>query len=211
MRALAKQLWHIRMPMRNLHASRIRYGVMDGVRDAYDKALGQNEQQNAAKTFAVQIKYLQDSRKFTGDRFVEFITDMKNASGMGGFKEHLPWVSNNPALGEMKEQISIIQSFTPTERENVFKIGIGRIKKVGRDLGVGTDAVEAVVSNVKTMLRVQAWMKRRMTNGELMPRDAEEMQSMLMVGKGLRRDKRPRRERINPGIKGGTSAKRKFY
>eukprot|EP00177_Eucheuma_denticulatum_P006386 GFKZ01011652.1.p1 GENE.GFKZ01011652.1~~GFKZ01011652.1.p1 ORF type:complete len:217 (-),score=29.99 GFKZ01011652.1:358-1008(-) len=195
---------------RGMHATWARYGVMDSMRKAYDTALTGNEEKRQQKVFAIQMKHLKSEERMNGDKFLEFLDEIKNASGLGGVREHLPWVSNNPALGELKEQEKIMRAFEGKERRDIFGIGIGSMKRVARELELDRAAVEAVVMQVRNLVVVQKWVRRKVENGQSLPASGVEMQSMLRRER-VGPKQRAGGQRMNPGIKGGTSAKQKLY
>lgn len=194
---------------RELHGTAARMGVMDNMKKVYDKAVQGSEKRHEEKLFAVQMKFMKDERRMDGNLFLEFLGEVKQASGLGGFKEHLPWVSNNPALGELKEQERVLRAFSGEERKNVYGIGLGALKRVAREAGVERMTVEAMVAQIKAWMTMQRWVKKRVEKGEQLPGGMTEMQSMLMAQGTLNRG-RGRGVKMNPGIKGGTSARRKL-
>lgn len=198
------------LQQRGIHATRATHGVMDSMRKAYDTALSGNEEKKQERVFAIQMKHLKSAERVNGDTFLEFVNDIKTASGLGGVREHLPWVSNNPALGELKEQERIMRAFEGRERRDVFGIGIGGMKRVAREVGLDRANVEAVVMQVRNLVVVQKWVRRKMKNGEHLPATGVEMQNMLRRERVGPRN-RVGTQRMNPGIKGGTSAKKKLY
>lgn len=180
------------------------------MRSAYDTALQSSETKRESKLFKAQMKYLTDERRVDADVFLQLIQDMKDASGVGGIKEHLPWVQNNPALGEFKQQEEVLRAFTPAERTNVFAVGIGGLKRVARQTGTEIHAVESLLGQIKSLAAIQKWMRNRVKEGLKLPESTQEMQDMLMKpGSGMPR-KAAKGQRVNPGIKGGTTGRRKI-
>lgn len=183
---------------------------MDTVRSAYDTAVQGSEEKREGKVFQAQMKFLEAERRIDMDIFLELLQEMKAASGMGGVKEHLPWVRNNPAMGEFKKQEEVLRAFTPAERANVFQIGIGGLKRVARAAETDLHAVEGVLGQVKSMISIQKWIKKRKAEGLKLPESSHELQDMLLrPGSGMSR-KAGRSQKVNPGIKGGTTARRKM-
>jgi signal recognition particle GTPase len=118
---------------------------------------------------------------------------MKDASGMGGFKENLPWVQNNPALAEMKDQQAIVYAMSPAERRQVATIGIAAKKRIVKSTGKSLDAVDAVVSQIMSLRNVQKWVLRRKQDGLGLPKTAHEMQVMISLpDSGMSRRAPPR-------------------
>lgn len=183
---------------------------MDSMKKVYGDAVQGSEKHREKKLFDVQMKYMRDERRMDGNLFLEFLNDVKTASGLGGFKEHLPWVSNNPALGELKEQERILRAFNEEERKNVYGIGLGRLKRVAREVGVERMAVEAIVAQIKSWMAMQKWVRGKVKRGEQLPHGVQEMQNMVRAQGAVSRGGQGG-ARLNPGIKGGTSARRKLY
>lgn len=180
------------------------------MRSAYDTALQGSQSKRETKVFAAQMKYLTADRRMDGDVFLELVQDMKAASGLGGVKEHLPWVQNNPAMGEFKKQEEVLRALTPAERTNIYAIGIGAVKRIARQTDMELHAVESLLGQVKSLVGIQKWMKNRMKEGLKLPESTQEMQDMLMKpGSGISR-KAGRGQKVNPGIKGGTTARQKI-
>lgn len=198
------------IPQRNFRSTLPSLGVMENMRSAYDTAMQGSESKREAKVFAAQMKYLTADRRVDGDVFLELVEDMKVASGLGGMKEHLPWVQNNPALGEFKRQEEILRALTPAERVNVFALGIGALKRVAKQTGMELHAVESLLGQIKSLAAIQKWMRNRIKGGDKLPESAQEMQNMLMKPESGISKKSPRGLRQNPGIKGGTTRRRKM-
>lgn len=183
---------------------------MDNMRSALDTAMQGSESKREGKVFAAQMKYLKAERRVDGDVFLELIEDMKAASGLGGMKEHLPWVQSNPALGEFKRQEEVLRAMTPAERANVFALGIGALKRVAKQTNMELHAVESLLGQVRSLAGIQKWMRNRIKEGDKLPESAQEMQNMLLKpGSGISK-RSPRGRRQNPGVKGGTTGRRKM-
>lgn len=190
---------------RCLHASLSRLGVADSLRDAYDTARGRADEKREKLMFEKQMELLCDrSRVFDGNRFLDLLAGMKDASGMGGLKEHLPWVANNPALGEIKDQQAIVCAMSPDERQRLAHLGISAKKRISRTTGLSLDAIDAVTTQIVTLQGIQKWLLKRQDADEALPASSAELQVMVSApGSGMSR-KSPRRAAgwQRPGVKG---------
>lgn len=175
---------------------------MDNMRSAYETAISGSEEKREAAVFKAQMGYLTAPRRINGNVFLELLGSLREASGLGGVKEHLPWVSNNPALAEFKNQEAMIRAFTPDERKNTFRIGISALKRVAAATDQDIYAVEAVLSQIATLTSIQKWLHKRAADGLPLPKNSADMQQMIMKpGSGLSR-RAPKGKRMNPGVKG---------
>lgn len=192
---------------RAFHFSAPRAGIKDTLSGIYASARGGADQKREAAMFDVQMGLLRDrARVFDGNRFLDLLAAMKDAAGMGGVKEHLPWVANNPALGEIKDQQAIVHAMTPAERARVGSIGIAAKKRVARSTGQSLDAIDAVAQQVVTMGRIQKWLAAREDAGEVMPVTSGELRDMVAApGSGMSKKppKASKAGRMRPGVKGG--------
>lgn len=187
---------------RDFRSTPATYGLGDSLRAAYDSAKGGADEKREKLVFEVQMKLLSDSKRaFDANVFLDFLAGMKEASGMSGFREHLPWVQNNPALGELKDQQEIVYAMTPEERQRLRSLGIGAVKRISRTTGKSLDAVEAVLQQIETMRDVQAWVLARQQAGLRMPTSSQELQSMVMApSSGLSRKPHKGSPRARPGV-----------
>lgn len=196
---------HLYKASHGFHTTPAVLGVMNSMKSAYDTALSNTETKREAKVFAAQMKFLCDERRIDGDVFLELMGTLREASGMGGLKEHLPWVQNNPAMGEFKRQEAIVRALTPAERRDAFSVGISAKKRVAASTGEQLHTVESVLSQIRTLIGIQKWMRKRISDGLPVPESNAEMQSMMMgPGSGLSR-RAPKGRRMSPGVKGGTA------
>jgi Signal peptide binding domain len=179
---------------RGLHGGRPAAGLADSLRGAYESARGGADAKREARVFSVQLGLLSDpDRVFDGDRFLDLLAGMKDAAGMSGFKENLPWVQNNPALSEIKDQQAIIYAMAPAERRDVARIGIGAKKRIAKATGQSLNAVEAVLSQISSMRNVQRWLIKRKKDGLELPSSPQVMQVMLgQPDSGMSRKASPR-------------------
>lgn len=174
------------------------------MRSAYDTASAGSEAKREAAVFKAQMKYLTSPRRIDGDVFLEMLGLLREASGLSGIKEHLPWVTNNPALAEFKNQEAIVRALTPAERRDTFQIGIAGVKRVAAATGQELHAVEGILSQIASLTAIQKWMGKRMEDGLPLPQSSAEMQHMMMKpGSGVSR-RRPKGKRFSPGVKGST-------
>lgn len=192
---------------RALHASAPRAGIKDTLSGIYASARGGADEKRETAMFDVQMGLLRDrSRTFDGNRFLDLLAAMKDAAGMGGVKEHLPWVANNPALGEIKDQQAIVHAMTPAERARVAGMGIAAKKRVARSTGQSLDAIDAVTQQVVTLERIQKWLAAREDSGGVMPVTSGELRDMVGApGSGMSKKppKASKAGRMRPGVKGG--------
>lgn len=187
---------------RTLHCSPSSSGILDTFRDAYGSAFAGEQDKRERRAFEVQMRFLSDNEKrINGDVFLALLEQLKVASGMGGMKEHLPWVQNNPALTEFKDQTRIVSAMTPTERRDIGTVRISAKKRIARDTGLAVNAVEAVVTQIESLADVQKWMLKRIKSQQPLPRDAGELRNMLSAPSSGMRARPPRGTRMpNPGV-----------
>jgi signal recognition particle GTPase len=174
-------------------------------RSALETARGGTDEKRERLVFEKQMELLSDrARVFDGDVFLELLAGMKDASGMSGVREHLPWVQNNPALGEIKDQQAVVHAMAPAERRRVTEIGIAAKKRVARATGQSLDAIEAVISQIGTMRRIQQWLARREDVGKPAPGSSQALQAMLAApdsGMSRKPDRGAKAGRPRPGVK----------
>lgn len=167
-------------PSRALRASPQAAGVFDGIRDAFGGAVSGSEQKREQQVFDAQFKMLADPhRRIDGDAYLELLTAMKAASGMSGVKEHLPWVQNNPALAEFKDQEKVVLAMTPAERRNVYVVHIAAKKRIVAATGVSLTAVESVIGQISSLASIQKWLVKRIKSGLPSPTTPQELQNMV--------------------------------
>lgn len=148
------------------------------------------------------MSYLSNKDKpLDGNAFLELLAEMKVASGMGGVKENLPWVQNNPALQEFKDQELIVCSLTPAERKDLSMVRIAAKKRIAASSNLPFASVESLLSQIENMAHIQKWMVKRIDDGKVLPKNAAEMQNMLTApGEGIRKRNANRRRMSNPGM-----------
>lgn len=195
--------------IRDLHSSIPLYGIKDSMRNAYDSAFRGAEDKREQKVFDAQMKFLGDeSRPVDGDVYLDVLHEMRRAGGMGGVKEHLPWVQNNPALQEFKDREQMLCSMTPAERRDPGSIGISGKKRIARTSGHPLEQIETLIEQVESMRGIQEWMIARKRNGSSIPENSSELRDMLSIpGSGLKRKKSKNRF-ANPGL-GKMASRRK--
>lgn len=190
--------------MRKVHGGSPAYAIADTFRSAMETARSGTDEKREQAVFDKQMELLCDrGRVFDGDRFLDLLVGMKDASGMGGLKEHLPWVQNNPALGEIKDQQAVIHAMAPAERRHVVEIGIAAKKRISRATGQSLDAIEAVISQIGTMRRIQQWLARRADAGTSPPSSSKQLQVMLSApdsGMSRKQDRGAAVGRERPGV-----------
>lgn len=211
--ALAATAWHstaIPPLARSLHTTPASYGVMGSIRSAFDQATKRTEDKREQRAFEAQMKFLSDAnRPIDGNVYIETMADLKSAAGLSGFREHLPWVQNNPILTDMKREEDIMTAMTDEERRKIEKIGIASKKRISRQSGADLSEVDALVERIVSMRYVQMWVVKQQKAGAPMPRSSAEMQSMLMVpGSGLKRPRSHSKRFPNPGVRTQKPGKR---
>lgn len=188
-----------------LHSTRPVAGIADTIRNTYDAVRGGAQDKQEQLVFEKQMEMLQDAaRPFDGNRFLDYLSQMKHMSGLGGFREHLPWTQNNPALGELKDQMAIVQAMSPAERSAVHTLTIGARKRIARSTGQDLDSVESIISQIGVLRDIQRWLLRRQREGLPLPQSSNELRNMLSTpGSGISR--RPQRQSgrnaVRPGVK----------
>lgn len=173
---------------------------MDTFRSAYGDARKSSDKKREHAIFKAQMVHLTDPEPFNGEKFLNLVEEMKSASGLSGMKEHLPWVSNNPALSEFKQQQDILHALTPAERANTFSIRIAAKKRVARAVGVDLLQVEALLAQVANLVTVQKFLKGWVAKGGQLPQSSDELQRLVMQegsGGRMRKGGHP----PNPGVK----------
>lgn len=179
-------------------------GMMDRVRSAIDNASQRTDSQREQRAFQAQMKYLCDEqRPIDANVYLETIGDLKSAAGLSGFREHLPWVQNNPVLQDMNQETDILQKLPDDNRRNPAFVPISVKKRVARMAGVDLAQVEALLDRVCLMYDIQKWVIRRKRDNLYLPTTSAELQSMISTpGSGLRRSFTFKRSNWpNPGIK----------
>ncbi|CAN8063963.1 unnamed protein product [Agarophyton chilense] len=181
------------------HTTAITNGIVDNVKSAYDEARGATEEKRTQKIFETQLSYLRGKELITPQVFKSLLQEMKVAAGMSGIREHLPWVQNNPALGEFKEQESIISAMTLHERKDAFSIKISDKKRLARETKAPMESVEALVSQITQMRRIQKWMWKREEANLPIPTSPIELERMISATGGIKQGKK-HNDWPNPGV-----------
>lgn len=179
-------------------------GMMDRVRATIDNASQKTDTQREQQAFEAQMKYLCDEhRPIDANVYLETIGDLKRAAGLSGFREHLPWVQNNPVLQDMNQEDAILRTLPDNDRRNPAFVPIAVKKRVARTAGVGLVQVDALLDRVCLMYDIQKWVIRRKRANLYIPSSSAELQSMISTpGAGLRRSFTfKRRLWPNPGVK----------
>lgn len=186
-----------------LFGTQARGGVISSIQSTISEARKGNEEKKEAKAFAAQMKYLTDSeRMIDGNVYLETIEDLKQATGLSGFREHLPWVQNNPSLADMKREEAILHALSEADRCEPRKVKISIKKRVSRGLDVHLAEVEALLERICAMRDVQKWMLRRKGADKYLPANSAELQSMMMAPRsGFKRTRTYRNKFPNPGVK----------
>lgn len=190
------------LSVREFHSSQARYGITDTLKNAYGAAFSGAEEKREQKVFEVQMKMLRDgSRLMDGDGYLELLSEMKSATGMGGVKEHLPWVQNNPALQDFKDREAILCAMTPAERRDPGIVRIASKKRIANTSGYSMDQIESVIEQVQSMSSIQQWVIMRERQGLPLPTDSKQLRNMIFApGSGMKQRKSGRSQFPNPGI-----------
>ena len=197
-----------RSPHHNIHTTPYRGGVMDTLHNAYDNAFSGNEAKREAAVFETQMKYLRSDKPIEGETFVSLLLDMRAASGLAGVKEHLPWVQNNPAMEQFKQQEKIAK--TLADNGTITDAGIGAKKRAAAAAGVDLYEVDSVVSQAFQLQALQKWIRDRETDGLPIPKNSQELQRMISApNSGIKGMRRPRRM-PSPGVRQPKKKKRGY-
>lgn len=194
-----------------LHATAAQNGIFDSVRSKMTNLRKGNDESRELKAFQAQMKYLSDaSRPIEANVYLETIEDLKGASGLSGFREHLPWVSNSPILSDMKREQEVLKSLTEFERRNPGRVPISAKKRVARAVGVDLPEIESLLDRVVGMRDVQRWIVKRKSQDLHVPTSSTELQQMLSTpGSGFNRSRTFKRKIFpNPGCKPNRTGKR---
>lgn len=201
----AGRTWWWNITLRgNLHTTKASYGMFDSVRDRMGKLRQETQEDRERKAFEAQMKYLSDDKRLIdGNVYLETIDDLKAASGLSGFREHLPWVSNNPSLAEFKREQSILQSLTEHDRRHPGRVTIAVKKRIARDVETDVTQVETLLDRVCLMRDVQKWILRLKMDNRVVPTTSEQLQQMIGApGSGFKRTRYFKRRMFpNPGVK----------
>lgn len=179
-------------------------GVLDRVRATIDSASQNTDKQREQRAFDAQMKYLCDEqRPIDANVYIETIGDLKRAAGLSGFREHLPWVQNNPVLQDMNQEDAILRTLPANDRSNPAFVSIAVKKRVARSAGVELVQVDALLDRICLMYDIQKWVIRRKRANLYVPTTSAELQSMISApGSGLRRSFTFKRKLWpNPGVK----------
>lgn len=195
------------MSTRGFHSSNSVYGIGERLTGAFTR--GAEEKQEQA-VFDAQLKFLLDrSKPMNGDNYRDFLAAMQVASGMGGMKQHLPWVANNPGMQDFKDRDAILCAMTPAERSDLRLVKIGSKKRISKATGQSIESVEAMIDQIDVMASVGQWLQKLEDDGAPLPKTTSEMRTMLAApGSGLKRKRKQYRGGMqNPGL--GKMAKRR--
>jgi Signal peptide binding domain len=164
-------------------------GILDTLRSSYKNARGNADEKREKLIFDVQMGFLTNrSSPIDGNSFLDLLASMKEAAGIGGFKENLPWVQNNPMLSELKEQQAVIHAMSPAERGAPTTLGIAAKKRVARSTGQSLGSIDSLLTQISTMRNIQKWLIRRTDDGLPLPTNSRELQAMLTApGSGISR------------------------
>lgn len=170
------------------------------------------QEQAEQKVFDAQMKIFLDRRNetFNGDVYLRFLETLKSAGGLTGVKG--AFNQNNPAMHEMNEKMTIINSMTPAERLNPELVHKGQAAKrrMSNTSGFEVEKVEETLDGMAMYSAIQDWVRKREDAGLCLPKSSAELQGMIRVrGSGLKQ-KPPRRRTItqSPGL--GHTIRRKY-
>lgn len=195
---------------RHMHSTAAAWGIGERMTGAFKRGTEEKQEQ---VVFDAQLTFLLDRARIpmNGDVYMDFLSAMQSASGMGGIKQHLPWVSNNPGMQDFKDRDAILRAMTPAERRNLTLVKIAAKKRIAYSTGQSIEQVEAVIDQIDAMGGVQLWLHKLEDEGLPLPKSTDEMRTMLAApGSGLKRKLRKQRGGMpNPGL--GKMAKRRRY
>lgn len=197
-----------RSPHQNFHTTPYRSGVMDTFRDAYDTAFSGNEAKREAAVFEMQMKYLRSDKPIEGETFVSLLLDMRAASGLSGVKEHLPWVQNNPAMEQFKQQEKIAKVLA--DNGVIKDAGIGAKKRAAAAAGADLHEVDSVVSQAFQLQALQKWIRDREKDSLPLPKNSQELQRMISAPNAGIKGMRKSRRMPNPGVRQPKNKRRGF-
>lgn len=178
--------------------------LMSRVRDSMTGASSRSEKVREQRAFEAQMKYLKDEKRpIDANVYLETIIDLKQASGLSGFREHLPWVQNSPILQDMKKEDQILRALPEKDRRNPAFVTIAVKKRVARSAGADLPEVDALLDRICLMYDIQKWIVRRKRADLHLPTSSAELQSMISTpSSGMRRSFTFKRKVWpNPGVK----------
>lgn len=195
---------------RGLHSSKPQQGAFDSMRSRLDQAKKMTEDSKEQKAFEAQMKYLCDeSRPIDANTYIETLKDLKEAIGVSGVRQHLPWVRNNPILEDMNREEVILKTLSDHDRRFPGSVTIASKKRLARAVQSNLTEVEGLLERVVVMRDVQKWMLKRKAGGEYLPTSSEELQIMVGApGSGMKRSRSFQKSFPNPGVKPKRSGKR---
>lgn len=189
--------------MRTLHGSSACAGVMDSIKSTLGKVRKEKEERREERAFQAQMKYLTDSeRAIDANVYLETMQDLKEAAGLSGFREHLPWVQNNPILDDMKREELILRALTVADRRKPRSVKISDKKRVARAVDADLSEIETLLERVCGMRDVQKWMLGKKKSKAYLPQSSEELQRMISApNSGFKRTRMHRNRFPSPGVK----------
>lgn len=195
--------WHSKQWTMGLHTTVARGGVIGTVRSTISQAVKGSEEKREGKAFEAQMKYLTDQKRMVdANVYMETIGDLKKAVGLSGFREHLPWVQNNPLLEDMKQEEAILGSLSEYDSRNPAFVSIRVKKEIARATKADLSQVESLLGRVCMMYDIQKWMLKRMKADMPLPATSAQLQAMLSTpGSGLKRSFTFRKKWPSPGVK----------
>lgn len=189
--------------VRELHSTKLRKGVFDSVRSKLDQVKKTTEDSKEQKAFDAQMKYLcNESRPIDGNVYLETLKDLRQATGLSGFREHLPWVRNNPVLEDLNREELILKSLTDHDRRFPASVSIASKKRLARAVQSDLTEVEGLLERVAVMRCVQKWMLKQKAEDKPLPSSSSELQIMVSApGSGMKRPRSHQKSFPNPGVK----------
>ena len=121
---------------------------MDNMRGAVDTAMQSNQDSSEMAAFQSQMRFLEAERRIDVSVYLETLGEMKKATGLSGFREHLPWVSNNPMLDDIKTEERLLGALSPAGRRRPYFVPISAVRRVARELNVELDRVGHLIENI---------------------------------------------------------------
>jgi len=156
-------------------------GFVRRLRGGVAHARANRDQEKGEAVFRAQVKsLLAIEGRFDLNHFHEQIDEaLREHMGVGPIKEQMPWVKNNPAYLEMKEDIDVLQALTQAERDDPQLIGPEQRQRVVADLEVEPTTVARVLKNFENSRSLHGWLHRRRSAGQPSPESPVEAQRFI--------------------------------
>lgn len=186
--------------VRRLHATRARSaGVMDSLRSVYGNARDGYQKSKEAEVFRAQMDFLSTCERFGVAEFLAMTAKLREASGLSGMREKLPWVKNDPVYKDMQEQEHIASAMSPAQRASPPHALRGEDKRsIAEAAGKSVSDVNTLLGRVQRTSEMHEWVRRRLEQGLPLPQSQEQLELMLLdphSGRKVRMQRGRRRRR----------------